>query len=99
MSTQPQNEYNGETIETQETPMHICKPSPPGANLIDNPAELAAAFANVVTTPSEMAHDWVARNGDKSIFTAFRIVLPEVSNPPQYSQCRLGCEGACWHGS
>ncbi len=62
-------------------------------------AELAAAFANVVTTPSEMAYDWVARNGDKSIFTAFRIVLPEVSNSPQYSQCRLGYEGACWHGS
>ncbi len=71
-------------IEAHQKPIHYCKPSPPGAHLIDNPAELAAAFANVVTTPSEAPDDWVARNGDKSIFTAFRIVLPEVSAPPQH---------------
>jgi hypothetical protein len=76
--------YNREMIEAHQKPIHYCKPSPPGAHLIDNPAELAAAFANVVTTPSEAPDDWVARNGDKSIFTAFRIVLPEVSAPPQH---------------
>ncbi len=46
--------------------------------IIDNPAEIAVLFANVVTTPSDMPDDWVARNGDKSIFSAFRSVLPEV---------------------
>jgi hypothetical protein len=40
-----------------------------------------------VTTPSAMPDDWVARNGDNSIFSAFRNVLPEVINssqPPLY---------------
>jgi hypothetical protein len=49
------------------------------ALIIDNPAEIAVFFAKVVTTPSDMPDDWVARNGDKSIFSAFRNVLPEVS--------------------
>ena len=47
---------------------------------INNPAEIAVFFANVVTTPSDMPDDWVARNGNKSIFSAFRSVLPEVMN-------------------
>jgi hypothetical protein len=46
--------------------------------LIDNPADLAIAFANVVTYESANADDWVARNGDRSIFSALRLVLPEV---------------------
>jgi hypothetical protein len=52
-----------------------CKRSQPS---IDNPADIAVFFANVVTTPSDIPDDWVARNGDNSIFSAFRNVLPEV---------------------
>ena len=66
----------------------LNRPSPTATT--HDPAELAALFANVVTTPSEMAYDWVARNGDKSIFTAFRMVLPEVSDLAQHCQRRLG---------
>jgi hypothetical protein len=55
-----------------------CNRSPTRTLIIDNPAEIAVFFANVVTTPSDVPDDWVARNGDKSIFSAFRSVLPEV---------------------
>ncbi len=44
------------------------------------PAEIAVAFAKVVTVPSDLQDDWVARNGDKSIFSALRDVLPELTN-------------------
>ena len=86
-------QYKSKTSEEQQKPMRKIKRNPPRRHIILNPAELAASFAKVVTTPSEMADDWVARNGDKSIFSAFRNVLPEVSAPPQHFQRRLGCEG------
>ncbi len=41
--------------------------------------ELAAIFANVVTTPSPHADDWVARNGDESLFSVLHRILPSVS--------------------
>ncbi len=82
MSTQ----NNCETSETLQKPMRKFKRNPPRKHIIQNPAELAASFAKVVTTPSDMPDDWVARNGDKSIFSAFRNVLPEVSTPPQHCQ-------------
>jgi hypothetical protein len=60
-----------------------CKRCPPINDSIDNPAKIAVSFANVVTTPSDTPDDWVARNGDKSIFSAFRNILPEVIFPRQ----------------
>ena len=89
MSTQ----NNCDTSETLQKPMRKFKRNPPRKHIIQNPAELAASFAKVVTTPSDMPDDWVARNGDKSIFFALRNVLPEVSAPPQHCQRRLGCVG------
>ncbi len=53
-----------------------CKPS--RIVLLENPVELAIAFAKVVTQESDNTEDWVARNGDRSIFSALRLVLPEV---------------------
>ena len=40
--------------------------------------DLAAAFANLVTKPSDKASDWVARNGNESIFSVLWKLLPEV---------------------
>ena len=55
-----------------------CNRSPTRTLYIDDPEQIAVFFANVVTTPSDMPKDFVARNGDNSIFSAFRSVLPEV---------------------
>ena len=46
--------------------------------VIENLAEFVVAFANVATAVSEKTDDWVARNGDKSIFSVLRTILPEV---------------------
>jgi hypothetical protein len=46
---------------------------------LEDPSELAISFANVVTQVSDYTDNWVARNGDKSIFSVLRLVLPEVS--------------------
>ena len=45
---------------------------------IPTPMELAVAFANVVTVTSDNTNDWVARNGDESIFSVLQRLLPEV---------------------
>ncbi len=46
---------------------------------LENPIHLAAAFACAVTAPSSNHVDWVARNGEESLFQAINRVLPEVS--------------------
>jgi hypothetical protein len=81
---EPQNEEHVRQLNSQKA-AHKLKRIPLRTVLIENPAEIAASFANVVTAPSAMPDDWVARNGDNSIFSAFRNVLPEVitsSQPP-----------------
>jgi hypothetical protein len=46
--------------------------------VIDNgPASLAAAFACAVTAPAEGT--LVARNGNLSLFSTYKTILPEVS--------------------
>ncbi len=76
------DDNNDGKIEMERTVAIKCKRSHLKSVFIDNPLEIAVLFANVVTTPSRMPHDWVARNGDKSIFAAFRNVLPEVTHSP-----------------
>ena len=46
--------------------------------IIEDPKRLAADFAEAVTTPSSRGGDWVARNGDESLFSTLRRVLPQV---------------------
>jgi hypothetical protein len=70
------NCYDNAMINAQQMAFLRYTRSPPRKQFIDKPAEIAVFFANVVTTPS--ADDWVARNGEQSIFSAFRSVLPEV---------------------
>ena len=41
------------------------------------PKHLIIAFANAVTLPSS-TDDWVARNGEESIFALLKVLLPEV---------------------
>jgi hypothetical protein len=67
-----------------QKPQLECKYDP----LIDEPAELAIAFANVVTIQSG-PDDWVARNGNKSIFAVLYMLLPEVAALPQAIQLEL----------
>ena len=47
--------------------------------VIENPKELAADFACTVTECSSNSMDWVARNGDESLFQTLKMILPEVS--------------------
>ena len=47
----------------------------------DIPREFAIQFAKTVTCASNDADKyWVAKNGDSSIFTAFRRIFPNVSS-------------------
>ena len=46
--------------------------------IIVNPKELAAEFANAVTEYSSNQMDWVARNGDESLFSTLTRIMPEV---------------------
>ncbi len=55
----------------------------------ENPIHIAVAFACAVTTPSTKSDDWVARNGDESLFQAFNSVLPEVCLA-RISSCMIG---------
>ena len=45
---------------------------------IENPKDLAAEFACAVTEHSTNEADWVARNGDESLFQTLQRMLPEV---------------------
>jgi hypothetical protein len=44
---------------------------------VDNSIQLAARFASMVTVPAS-ENEWVARNGDESLFKVLRQLLPEV---------------------
>ena len=46
--------------------------------LVENPKQLAAQFACAVTEPSPSPTDWVARNGEQTIFRTLQKMLPEV---------------------
>ena len=46
--------------------------------LTQRPIELAVAFSTVVTVQSDNPGDWVARNGDESIFAILSKLLAEV---------------------
>ncbi len=46
--------------------------------IIENPKDLAAQFACAVTIYSANQSDWVARNGNESIYRTLRRILPEV---------------------
>ncbi len=39
---------------------------------------IASLFANVVTVPSSVPNDWVARTGDHSIFNVLCHLIPKV---------------------
>ncbi len=47
-------------------------------NDFENPMDLAIAFANLVTVPSDKPWDWVARKGNESIFCVLSKIFPEV---------------------
>jgi hypothetical protein len=51
---------------------------PAKSHRVNNPKQLAAAFASTVTVHSFQESDWIARNGRESIFALFKEVFPEV---------------------
>jgi hypothetical protein len=53
-------------------PMRSRKP------IIENPKDLAADFACAVTEASSNQSDWVARNGEESLFSTLQRIIPEV---------------------
>ncbi len=42
---------------------------------------VASLFANIVTVPSNIPNDWVARTGDHSIFNVLSHLIPKVHGP------------------
>ena len=42
---------------------------------------VASLFANIVTVPSNIPNDWVARTGDHSIFNVLSHLIPKVLGP------------------
>ncbi len=46
----------------------------------ENPKQLALAFAAAVTVHSPSYRDWVARNGEESLFRTLHRILPEVKS-------------------
>ena len=46
---------------------------------IENPKELAGEFACAVTEHSTNHLDWVARNGDESLFHTLQRIVPEAN--------------------
>ncbi len=49
-------------------------------SIFENPKEVAAEFACAITVPSSNQSDWVARNGNESLFRTLRRIIPEVRN-------------------
>lgn len=48
---------------------------------VEDPKKLAVDFATSVTVESSRGGDWVARNGDESLFSTLRRILPQVCQP------------------
>ena len=71
--------------------------------LVDDPKQtkqLAAMFATMVTVPAS-ENDWIARNGDESLFKVLEKMLPEVRSiqSPQYikaSACSMSISCHVW---
>ena len=57
-------------------------------SIFENPKEVAAEFACAVTVPSSNQSDWVARNGNESLFRTLRRMIPEVGNFSTLSHVR-----------
>ena len=43
-----------------------------------NLKQLVSGFATAVTDQTYDGHDWIARNGDDSLFNVFQELLPQV---------------------
>ena len=63
----------------QTTPTSVNRKMRTKGPIIENPKELAAEFSNAVTEHSSNPMDWVARNGDESLFQTLKKIVPEVS--------------------
>jgi hypothetical protein len=65
-------------------------------SIFDNPKEFAAEFAHAVTVPSTNESDWVARNGNESLFRTLQHIIPEVGYfipfRPALSVCAMKCD-------
>ena len=59
--------------------------------VIDDPKQLAAMFASMVTVPAS-ENEWIARNGDESLFKVLQQMMPEVryiSSPQTYQNIAI----------
>ena len=54
-----------------------CKRSRRQNAIVDDPKQLAAMFASMVTVPAS-ENEWIARNGDESLFKVLQQIVPEV---------------------
>jgi hypothetical protein len=50
--------------------------------IVDDPMQLAVMFASMVTTPAS-ENEWIARNGDESLFKVLQKMMPEVRHKSQ----------------
>jgi hypothetical protein len=45
--------------------------------IVEDPMQLAVMFASMVTAPASV-NEWIARNGDESLFKVLQDMMPEV---------------------
>jgi hypothetical protein len=45
---------------------------------VENPRNLAAAFAMAVTAQTPVGRGWIARNGKESLFRTLQRIMPQV---------------------
>ena len=56
----------------------VMRPIRPRKPVIENPKAFSAEFACAVTEASTNQSDWVARNGEESLFSTLERMFPEV---------------------
>jgi hypothetical protein len=76
MADHQQHERDSPTADS-EASRRVTKRTRGGHVVVDNPKQLAAMFASMVTVPAS-ENEWIARNGDESLFKVLQQMMPEV---------------------
>jgi hypothetical protein len=60
-------------------PSYLCFLQKNQIPRVENPRNLAAAFAMAVTAQTPVGRGWIARNGKESLFRTLQRIMPQVS--------------------
>ena len=78
LDSQLQNTASQADGEKESATCKVCKTANKGV-LSNDGHLLAAAMACAMTTNSNRASDWVAKNGEESVFSIIRKLVPKVN--------------------